>query len=121
MEVEEPDPDRMEVDEPPYPMQPEKGEKELEEAEMDKQAKLKQEAQDAIEDGDKEKALQRLTDAMQIGNVSAMMFAKRADILLKLKRPCACIADCDAAIEVNPDSAKAFRLRGKAYRKICNW
>merc|ERR1719188_2919510 len=50
-----------------------------------------------------------------------MMYTKRADLLLKLKRPRACISDCDAALTVNPDSAKAYRLRGKAHRKLGNW
>merc|ERR1719271_137403 len=64
------------------------------------------------------KALDKYTEAIKIGNVSAMMYTKRADMLLKSKRPLACIADCDAALEINPDSAKAFRLRGKAHRKL---
>merc|ERR1719379_1442519 len=62
-----------------------------------------------------------MTEAIKMGNASAMMYAKRADLLLKQKRPCASIADCDAAIEINPDSAKAYRIRGKAYRKIGAW
>merc|ERR1719217_332346 len=56
-----------------------------------------------------------------MGNTTAMVYAKRAEILLKLKRPNACIADCDAAVAVNPDSAKAFRLRGKAHRRLGHW
>merc|ERR1719492_693881 len=50
-----------------------------------------------------------------------MMYAKRAELLLKLKRPMACIADCTAAIAVNPDSGKAYRTRGKAHRKLGHW
>merc|ERR1719421_1053873 len=50
-----------------------------------------------------------------------MMYSKRADILLKLKRPNACIQDCTAALAVNPDSAKAYRLRGKAHRLLGHW
>lgn len=56
-----------------------------------------------------------------IGNPTAMMFAKRADMLLKSKRPAAAIKDCDAALELNPDSAKALRVRGVAHRKLHNW
>merc|ERR1712187_731145 len=58
---------------------------------------------------------------MGIGNASAMMYAKRAEMLFKLKKPCAAIASADAALEVNPDSAKAYRIRGKAYRFLGNW
>merc|ERR1719384_3091154 len=50
-----------------------------------------------------------------------MMYAKRAELLLKLKRPNACISDCNAAINVNPDSGKAYRARGKAHRKLGHW
>merc|ERR1719240_694231 len=50
-----------------------------------------------------------------------MMYAKRAAFLLKLKRPCACISDCNAAIDINPDSAKAYRSRGKAHRYLGKW
>merc|ERR1719265_2482146 len=50
-----------------------------------------------------------------------MMYAKRAEMLLKARRPCAAIEDCNAAIEINPDSAKAFRTRGKAARRLGRW
>merc|ERR1719265_1913580 len=40
---------------------------------------------------------------------------------MKLKRPRAAINDCTAALEINPDSGKAYKLRGKAYRKLGNW
>merc|ERR1712217_509085 len=43
------------------------------------------------------------------------------ELLLKLKRPLACINDSDAALKLNPDSAKAIKTRGKAYRKLCKW
>merc|ERR1711972_426589 len=88
---------------------------------MDQQGELKQLAAEAMEDGDKQKALDKLTEAFAIGNVTAMMYAKRADILLKLKRPNAAIADCTAALEINPDSGKAFRMRGKAHRFLGHW
>merc|ERR1711972_930586 len=88
---------------------------------LDKQGDLKQAAAEALEDGDKQKALDKLTEAFAIGNVTAMMYAKRADILLKMKRPNACIVDCTSALEINPDSGKAFRTRGKAHRFLGHW
>merc|ERR1711933_304500 len=78
-------------------------------------------AAEAIEDGDLAKAIEKYTEAIKIGNATAMMYAKRADLLLKMKRPCACIKDCDAAIKTNPDSGKAYRMRGKAHRKLGHW
>jgi len=90
--------------------------KELTDEEMDKQGALKGEAQDALEDGDLDKAVAKFTEAMMLGGVSAMMVAKRAEMLVKQKRYRAAIEDATAALVLNPDSAKAYRVRGKARR-----
>ena len=45
-----------------------------------------------------------------------MMYAKRANILLKQKRVKAALRDCDEAIKLNPDSATAHKFRGRANR-----
>merc|ERR1712005_34575 len=37
------------------------------------------------------------------------------------KKPCAAINDCTAALNINPDSVKALRCRGKSYRLIGKW
>merc|ERR1719254_500822 len=60
--------------------------KELDDADMDKQGELKQQAQELLEDGDLKGAVEKLTAAMLLGGVSAMMVAKRADMLMKQKR-----------------------------------
>lgn len=49
-------------------------------------------------------------------SVSAMLYAKRASILLKQKRVKAAIRDCDEALKHNPDSATAYKFRGRAHR-----
>merc|ERR1719412_815065 len=46
------------------------------------------------------------------------MFAKRGNCFLKLKKPKACIRDCDRAIQLNPDSAPALKFRGRAHRLL---
>ena len=46
------------------------------------------------------------------------MYAKRADSYLKMKKPNAAIRDCDKQLALNPDSAKALRVRGPAYRYL---
>merc|ERR1719390_280808 len=63
------------------------------------------------------------TEAIDMGGGagSALLLAKRADLLLNLKRPCAAIRDCTAALEVNPDCGKAFRIRGMAHRRLGHW
>lgn len=45
-----------------------------------------------------------------------MLYAKRANILLKQERVKAAIKDCDEAIKLNPDSAAAYKYRGRAHR-----
>lgn len=92
--------------------------KELSEEEQDQQNKIKGEGAELLEDGDKEGALAKYTAAIMVGAPSALMLAKRAEILLKLKRPKAAAADATAAIGINPDSAKAYKLRGKARRYL---
>lgn len=105
-------------DEAPLPASPAEDDisKELNDADLDKQGELKQQAQDALEDGDIQAAVDKLTEAMMLGGVSAMMVAKRAEMLIKQKRYKACIADATLALTLNPDSAKAYRVRGKARR-----
>ncbi|CAJ1459024.1 unnamed protein product [Effrenium voratum] len=55
---------------------------ELNDDEADKQGELKSKAADALEDGDLGTAVEKFTEAMMLGGVSAMMLAKRADMLL---------------------------------------
>jgi len=87
----------------------------LNDKEMDEQGDLKGQAAEALEDGDYAKALDLQTKAILI-SPSAMMLAKRAEMLLKLKRPKGAAADATAALKMNPDSCKAYRLQGKALR-----
>lgn len=40
---------------------------------------------------------------------------------IKLQRPNAAIKDCDAAIQVNPDSAQSYKWRGRANQLLGHW
>merc|ERR1711957_253952 len=73
-------------------------------------------AQDALEDGDMKAAVAKFTEALMLGGVTAMMMAKRSDMLTKQKRYRAADVDATLALKLNPDSAKAYRSRGKARR-----
>ena len=115
------DTDRMDEETEPLPASPDLSKLELSEAEQDRVNALKAEAQDAIDDGNREKALSLLSEAIVIGAVTAMLMTKRADLLLKLQRPRAAIKDCEVALSLNPDSGKAFRIRGLAYRYLHQW
>jgi tetratricopeptide (TPR) repeat protein len=84
-------------------------------------SEAKEKAGEAKANGDYESAVAKYTDSMRTGQVSAMVLANRAECLLKLRRPCAAVHDCNAALEINPDSAKAYRCRGKANRFLGKW
>lgn len=99
-------------DEPPFPPMYESGE------DVDKAADLKMTASDLKSNGDYEGALAKYTEAVQAAEPSALLYANRADCLLKVGRPRAAINDCDAALKMNPDSAKALRIRGTAKKEI---
>merc|ERR1712137_162057 len=66
-------------------------------------------------------ALEKYTEAVMSGAASALVHAKRAELLLMDRRPCAAIADCTAAIRINPHCGKAFRVRGVAHRRMGEW
>lgn len=117
------DPDAMAPEDEVPPGLPDEAtmSKELTEEEEDRQNACKGQAAEALEDGDKAGALAKLTEAILVGNPNAMLLAKRGELLLKLRRPTAAIVDASAALAKNPDSAKAYRLRGKAHRYLSMW
>jgi len=102
------------------PMSP-PGVVELTDDQVDKQNALKQAAVELLEDGKHEEALAKFSEAIVVGCASALMYSRRAGILMQLGRPNAVINDCTAALEVNPDSAKAFKMRGRAKAKLELW
>lgn len=46
---------------------------------------------------------------------------RRGELLLQLQRPEAALRDCDRALELNPDSGKAYKTRGRANAKLKRW
>lgn len=95
--------------------------KELSEDDFNKFDEKKSEAMGEFSNGEFEKAAQLFTEAILINATSAMPFVKRGTCYLKLKKPNACIRDCDRAIEINPDNAAAHKYRGRAYRLLGNF
>lgn len=76
------------------------------------------EAVSAFMEKDYEKAIQLYTEAIVLNPHVALLYAKRGQIFLQLKKPNACIRDCDRAIELNPDNAAAHKFRGRAYHLL---
>ncbi len=99
---------------PPQPM----GDptKEITEADSDAYDAKRSEAMAAFCEGEWDKAVGLFTEAININATTAMPFVKRGCCYLKLKKPNACIRDCDRAVELNPDNAAAHKFRGRAYR-----
>ncbi|XP_018419419.1 PREDICTED: hsc70-interacting protein isoform X2 [Nanorana parkeri] len=106
-------------DEPPQEM----GNDDLEVTEemMDTANEKKVEAINALEDGDFQKAIDLLTEAIKMNPRIAILYAKRASVYVKLQKPNAAIRDCDKAIAINPDSAQPYKWRGKAHRLLGHW
>eukprot|EP01071_Lankesteria_metandrocarpae_P012755 Lankesteria_metandrocarpae@DN6236_c0_g1_i1.p1 len=103
------------------PAAPNTTENEFTDEQFDKIATLKEEAAEAIGNGDNEKALANYNDILSMGNASALLCTRRAELLLKMNRPVAAIKDCDEALKLNPDNGKAYKVRGKANRMLGNW
>ena len=118
-EREEPDPELMESDSlecADIPMGDEG--KECGEEDRDAANSIKGRAMAAQGAGDTAEALRLFSEAIQRCPRMAILYASRASLLLALKRPNAAIRDCDVAVRLNPDSAKAYKVRGKAYRYL---
>jgi len=105
-------PPDLEESEPAFPPIYESGE------DFDKAADFKQEAADLKSAGDWEGALAKYTEAILCAKPSALLYANRATALLQLHRFKAAERDCGLALQENPDSAKALRIRGKVRKEL---
>jgi len=92
--------------------------KDLPEDDYDKASELKSQAADLKSAGDFEEALSKFNLAVLAAQPSALLYANRADTLLRLQRPRHAVRDCDEALKLNPDSAKALRIRGLAKKEM---
>ncbi|KAJ4848132.1 hypothetical protein Tsubulata_034831 [Turnera subulata] len=81
----------------------------------------KSKALDAISEGKLNEAIDHLTEAVTLNPTSAILYATRGSVFLKLKKPNAAIRDADAALEINPDSAKGYKIRGMAKAMLGQW
>ncbi|PIN27042.1 Hsp70-interacting protein [Handroanthus impetiginosus] len=81
----------------------------------------KAKAMDALADGKFDEAIDHLTEAILLNPKSAILYANRASVFIKLKKPNAAIRDADAALKINPDSAKGYKARGMARAMLGLW
>lgn len=77
----------------------------------------KMEAMNAYREKDYDNALKLYTEAIK-NNPSGILYASRAQVLVDMKKPNAAIRDADHAVKIAPDSAKGYKIRGKAKRLL---
>ncbi|KAA8521903.1 hypothetical protein F0562_012783 [Nyssa sinensis] len=87
----------------------------------DASQEAKARAIEAISEGKLEDAIEHLTEAILLNPTSAIMYATRASVYIKMKKPNAAIRDANAALEINPDSAKGYKSRGMAQAMLGHW
>lgn len=78
-------------------------------------------AVDLISEGKLEDAIGQLTEAIMLNPTSAILYAARAGVYVKLNKPNAAIRDANVALETNPDSAKGYKIRGMARARLGQW
>ncbi|CAB9523840.1 Hsc70-interacting protein [Seminavis robusta] len=98
--------------EPPFPPAYQSGD------DFEKASEFKMKAADFKADGKWDEALDAYTNAILAAEPSALVYANRALALMQLNRPLAAENDCSLALQLNPDSAKALRVRGKARKEL---
>ncbi|KAK8472912.1 hypothetical protein PHAVU_002G331300 [Phaseolus vulgaris] len=94
---------------------------EVTEEQMDAAQLAKSKAVDAISQGNLDEALEQLTEAIMLNPQSAILYATRASVFVKLKKPNAAIRDADTALKINPDSAKGYKIRGMSRAMLGLW
>merc|ERR1719450_662716 len=85
---------------------------------MDESNSKRSEAISFLGEGNFEGAISSFTEAIKKNPQSANMYAKRASVLIKAKRPTAALRDCEKALTINKDSAQPYKWRGRAYRLL---
>lgn len=94
---------------------------EITEEQRDAAQLAKSKAVDAMSQGNLDEALAQLTEAILLNPQLAILYATRASIYMKLKKPNAAIRDADTALKINPDSAKGYKIRGMSRAMLGLW
>ncbi|KAJ1701418.1 hypothetical protein LUZ63_001197 [Rhynchospora breviuscula] len=112
-----------ELVEPENDLLPQMGDitKEVSEEDRDTAQMHKSKASEALSEGNLEEAVNQLTMAILLNPTSAILYATRASVFVKMKKPNAAIVDANRALEINPDSAKGYKSRGMAKAMLGEW
>eukprot|EP00039_Didymoeca_costata_P031456 m.34849 g.34849 ORF g.34849 m.34849 type:complete len:436 (-) comp8789_c1_seq1:805-2112(-) len=90
-------------------------------ADQEKSTEMMGKGREAMGNGAFGDAVEALTAAIAADATGTRVFTLRAKCNLKLKKPKACVRDCNAALDRNPDSAAAFKFRGQAEAMLGQW
>lgn len=88
------------------------------EEEVEQASELRAQAASAYGQQKFDEAIALYTKAIELSPGNALFHAKRGQAFLKLKKPNACIRDCDVALELNSDLAAGYKFRGRARRLL---
>ncbi|EPS66963.1 hypothetical protein M569_07812, partial [Genlisea aurea] len=66
-------------------------------------------------------AVDVLTEAILLNPRSSILYANRASVFVKLKKPNAAIRDADFSLKLNPDSAVGYKARGMSKALLGSW
>ncbi|CAA2995305.1 FAM10 family At4g22670-like [Olea europaea subsp. europaea] len=94
---------------------------EVTEENRDASQEAKFQAMEAISEGKFDEAIEHLTKAILLNPTSAIMYATRATVYIKMKKPNAAVRDANDALEINPDSAKGYKSRGMGQAMLGQW
>jgi len=95
--------------------------KEITEEDEDQAMMKRSEGMKALSDGDVENAITLFTEGIKLDNSKTVLFVKRATAFNRLQKPNAAIRDAEKALQINPDSAAAFKILGKALKSLGKW
>ncbi|XP_053217400.1 putative protein FAM10A4 [Podarcis raffonei] len=88
---------------------------------MDQADEKREEAFDAVDKGNLQRAIELFTDAIKLNPQSSVTYVNRASTFVKLKKPNAAIRDCKKASELNRKSAQPYKWQGKAHMLLGHW
>lgn len=95
--------------------------KEPSEEEQDEAMSLRGKGMTAMSEGNNEEAINLFTQGIKLDNSRTVLFVKRATAYVRLQKPNAAIRDAKKALEINPDSAPAYKVLGKAEKLLGKW
>lgn len=94
---------------------------EISEESCDAAQLLKSKAMQAVAENNLKEAIDHLTEAILLYPSSAILYAARASVFVKMMKANAAIRDADAALKINPNSAKGYKSRGMAWSLMGQW